>query len=198
VVAIVADRIEQPDARKGFILDGFPRTVPQAEALDRMLAQKGLKLDGVIELKVNPEILVKRIENRVAQMQARGETVRPDDNPDILKQRLAAYQAQTAPLVAHYRGKGTLRSVDGMASVDQVTGAIAQALAGGAPRAARKRAVRASRGATRRKAGTRKRAAPKAKRGKAKAGRSGASRIRRNSRKNAHRKGRARRLTKRG
>ncbi|MBN8934844.1 MAG: adenylate kinase [Rhizobiales bacterium] len=129
VVAIVSDRIDQPDARRGFILDGFPRTVPQAEALDRMLADKGLRLDAVVELKVDPEILVRRIEARVEQMKARGEPLRPDDNPDVLKQRLAAYEAQTAPLVHHYRGKGALRTVDGMASIGGVARAINQALA---------------------------------------------------------------------
>src|SRR5436190_19325198 len=111
VVAIVSDRIDQSDARNGFILDGFPRTVPQAEALDRMLAKKKLRLDGVVELKVDPDILVRRIESRVEQMKLRGEPLRPDDNPEVLKQRLAAYGAQTAPLVSHYKGQGTLRTV---------------------------------------------------------------------------------------
>jgi adenylate kinase len=106
VVAIVSDRIDQPDAKRGFILDGFPRTVPQAAALDRMLAKKGLSLDAVVELKVDPEILVRRIANRVEQMKLRGESLRPDDNPEVLKQRLAAYDAQTAPLVEYYRGQG--------------------------------------------------------------------------------------------
>ena len=106
VVAIVADRIDQPDAKRGFILDGFPRTVPQAEALDRMLAERGLKLDGVIELKVDEGILLKRIETRVAEMTARGEKLRADDNPEVLKGRLAAYRAQTAPLVDYYRRQG--------------------------------------------------------------------------------------------
>ena len=96
VVAIIADRIGQPDARRGFVLDGFPRTVPQAQALDGLLAKRGLKLDGVIELKVNEGSLLKRIETRVAEMTARGEKVRADDNPDVLRGRLAAYRAQTA------------------------------------------------------------------------------------------------------
>src|SRR5262245_16821342 len=87
VVAIVSDRIDEPDARKGFILDGFPRTVPQAHALDRMLREKGLKLDAVIELKVDEGILLKRIEKRIAEMQARGETLRADDNPETLRRR---------------------------------------------------------------------------------------------------------------
>jgi len=98
VVAIIADRIDQPDAKRGFVLDGFPRTVPQAEALDRLLAERGLKLDAVIELKVDEGMLLKRIETRVAEMTARGEKLRADDNPEVLKGRLAAYRAQTAPL----------------------------------------------------------------------------------------------------
>jgi adenylate kinase len=129
VVGIVSDRIEQPDARNGFILDGFPRTVPQAEALDRMLAKKKLRLDAVIELKVDHDILVRRIENRVEQMKLRGEPLRADDNPEILKQRLAAYEAQTAPLVSYYKGEGALRTVDGMASISDVAAAIGRALA---------------------------------------------------------------------
>ena len=144
VVAIVSDRIDQADAKRGFILDGFPRTVPQAEALDRMLAEKGLRLDAVVELKVDPDILVRRIATRVEEMKARGEPLRPDDNPEVLKQRLAAYQAQTAPLVDYYRGKGALRTVDGMASIDDVAQAIGRALADAAFRpvtAARKAAA---------------------------------------------------------
>jgi len=124
VVAIIADRIDQADAKRGFVLDGFPRTVPQAEALDRLLAQRGLKLDGVIELKVDEGILLKRIETRVADMTARDEKVRADDNPDVLKGRLAAYRAQTAPLAAYYASKGMLKAVDGMAPIDDVTAAI--------------------------------------------------------------------------
>ena len=129
VVQIVADRIEQPDARNGFILDGFPRTVPQAEALDRMLAKKKLRLDAVIELRVDPDILVRRIESRVEQMKLRGEPLRADDNPEVLKQRLAAYGAQTAPLVSYYQGRGVLRTIDGMASISDVAAAIGRALA---------------------------------------------------------------------
>ena len=124
VVAIIADRIDQEDCKRGFVLDGFPRTVPQAQALDRLLAERGLKLDGVIELKVDEGILLKRIETRVAEMAARGEKLRADDNPEVLKGRLAAYRAQTAPLTDHYAGLGQLRSVDGMAPIDAVTAAI--------------------------------------------------------------------------
>jgi adenylate kinase len=124
VVAIIADRIDLPDAKRGFVLDGFPRTVPQAQALDSLLAERGLKLDGVIELKVDEGILLKRIETRVAEMTARGEKLRADDNPEVLKGRLAAYRAQTAPLAEYYAGKGMLKTVDGMAPIDIVTAAI--------------------------------------------------------------------------
>ena len=124
VVAIVADRIEQPDAKNGFILDGFPRTVPQAEALDRMLKQKGMRLDAAIELKVDEGILHQRIAKRVADMQAKGETIRADDNPEALEKRVHAYRLQTAPLVSYYSGNGLLRSTDGMASIEEVSAAI--------------------------------------------------------------------------
>jgi adenylate kinase len=124
VVAIVADRIGEPDAVKGFILDGFPRTVPQAEALDRTLAQRGLGLDAVIELKVDEGRLLDRIEKRIAETKARGEPVRADDNPEALKKRLHAYREQTAPLVNYYAKIGSLRSVDGMAAIPDVAQAI--------------------------------------------------------------------------
>lgn len=129
VVAIVSERIDQPDAARGFILDGFPRTVPQAQALEHMLSKKGLRLDAVVELKVDPDILVRRIENRVEQTRLRGESLRPDDSPEVLKKRLSAYHAQTAPLVAHYAAKGALHTVDGMASISEVSSAIGRALA---------------------------------------------------------------------
>ena len=125
VVAIIADRIGKPDARQGFVLDGFPRTVPQAEALDRLLAERGLKLDAVMELKVDEGILLQRIEKRAAEMTARGEKIRSDDNPEVLRERLSAYRKQTAPLVDYYASKGMLKSVDGMAAIDDVTAAIA-------------------------------------------------------------------------
>jgi len=138
VVAIIADRIDQPDAKRGFVLDGFPRTVPQAEALDRLLTERGLKLDAVIELKVDEGILLQRIEKRIADMTARGEKIRSDDNPEVLKGRLFAYREQTAPLVGHYAGKGLLERVDGMAAVDDVSAQIDRLLAPAkAPRAAR-------------------------------------------------------------
>ena len=125
VVAIIVDRIGKSDARRGFVLDGFPRTVPQAEALDRLLAERGLKLDAVMELKVDESILLQRIEKRAAEMTARGEKIRSDDNPEVLRERLSAYRKQTAPLVDYYASKGMLKSVDGMASIDDVTAAIA-------------------------------------------------------------------------
>jgi len=176
VIAIIADRIDQPDAKAGFVLDGFPRTVPQAQALDRLLAERGLELDAVVELKVNEGILIKRIENRVAEMTARGEKVRADDNPQVLAGRLAAYRAQTAPLVDYYAGRGVLRSVDGMAAIDQVTAAIDSVLA---PRKTRK--------AGGRKTVAARRAKP-TKTGRAKAKSTGARRPGRGSRKSKARK----------
>jgi adenylate kinase len=128
VVAIVSDRIDQPDAREGFILDGFPRTVPQAEALERMLAEKRLALDGVIELQVDEGALLKRLATRVAEMRARGESVRPDDNAEAFKTRLEVYRTQTAPLIAFYGKKGLLKSIDGMAPIDAVTAAVDRVL----------------------------------------------------------------------
>jgi adenylate kinase len=131
VVAIVADRIQEPDAQRGFILDGFPRTVPQAHALDRILKEKGLGLDAVIELKVDEGILLDRVKKRTAEMRSRGETVRDDDNEDALHRRLLAYRDQTAPLVAYYQLQSTLRSVDGMASITEVSSAIDRVLTAG-------------------------------------------------------------------
>jgi adenylate kinase len=128
VVSIVAERIAQPDARKGFILDGFPRTVPQAQALDRMLRKRGIKLDAVIELRVDEGALLKRIENRIAETKARGEPLRADDNPEVLRQRLEAYRRQTAPLVAYYAKQNALRTVNGMAPIPDVAAAIDKAL----------------------------------------------------------------------
>jgi adenylate kinase len=124
VGAIVAERIDQPDARGGFILDGFPRTVPQAHALDRMLSDRGLDLDAVIELRMDEDILLDRIERRIAESKATGRPLRADDDPEVLRRRLAAYHAQTAPLVEHYRRARKLRSVDGMAPVGEVEQAI--------------------------------------------------------------------------
>ncbi len=128
VIGIIADRIDEPDTKNGFILDGFPRTVAQAEALDALLARKAMRLDAVVELRVDEAALLSRIEKRVAETAAQGGAVRADDNPHAFKVRLDAYRAQTAPVSAYYAGKGALTSVDGMAPVDAVTRSIQQAL----------------------------------------------------------------------
>ena len=126
VVAIVSDRIEQADAKRGFILDGFPRTVAQAEGLDAMLAAKGLKLQAVIEVRVDDAQLVSRIENRIRETGA----ARSDDNVETLKKRLEVYHRQTAPILPYYRDRGMLQTVDGMAPVDQVSRSIEGIVAG--------------------------------------------------------------------
>jgi len=128
VVGIVAERFMDPDATRGFILDGFPRTVAQAEALDIALEHRGLKLDAVLELVVDPAALVSRIEKRAAETEAAGGTVRPDDRPDVLAKRLEAYREQTAPVSAYYAESGRLKTIDGMAPIDAVTDAIEAAL----------------------------------------------------------------------
>jgi adenylate kinase len=124
VVGIVAERIEQPDCARGFVLDGFPRTIAQAEALERMLAEKGRKLDAVIELAVDEDALLRRIESRIAQTGG----ARSDDNVETLKRRLAVYRQQTAPLLDWYRARGLLHTVDGMRSIGEVAAAIEQVL----------------------------------------------------------------------
>ncbi len=129
VVGVVADRIEEADCARGFILDGFPRTVPQAEALAKMLQSKGMKLDAVIELKVDEEALVARIENRVRETIAAGGTPRADDNPESFRKRLVEYREKTAPLSSYYAEKGELKSLDGMASMDVVSQQIDAILA---------------------------------------------------------------------
>jgi adenylate kinase len=129
VVGIIADRIEEADARKGFILDGFPRTVAQAEALDELLAAKRLKLDAAIELVVDAPKLVARIVNRAAEAEAAGLPVRKDDDPAVFKTRLDAYFRDTAAVTPHYRAKGILREVDGMAGIGEVSKAIDEVLA---------------------------------------------------------------------
>jgi adenylate kinase len=128
VVSIVEDRVQQPDAHEGFVLDGFPRTVPQAVALDRMLARHGVALNAVIALKVDENALLKRIESRVAETRARGGALRDDDDPQVLHRRLLAYREQTAPLITYYQLQGVLQTVDGMAPIPQVTAAIEQGL----------------------------------------------------------------------
>lgn len=121
VVGTVADRTEEDDARKGFILDGFPRTVAQADALDEMLASKGIAIDAVIEFVVDEAALLDRIANRARETAARGEPVRKDDNPEVFKARFISYREQTAPLSAHYDGKLMLKKIDGMKPIDEVT-----------------------------------------------------------------------------
>ncbi|MFZ5792170.1 MAG: adenylate kinase [Pseudomonadota bacterium] len=143
IIAMIAERIAEPDARKGFVLDGFPRTEAQAEALDKMLAGRGTRLDAVIELTVDEAVLIERISGRFScakcgagyhdkYQRPKVEGVcdrcgstefvrRKDDNPETLKARLEAYRAQTAPIVPYYRRKGLLKQVDGMASPDEVT-----------------------------------------------------------------------------
>lgn len=127
---IVSDRVDAPDAARGFILDGFPRTVPQAEALRAILAGKGHRLDAVIELKVDESALLERMKKRVAETVAAGGKVRADDNPESFKLRLDEYRAKTAPLSAYYSGTGELKTVDGMADIDAVTAEIAGILSG--------------------------------------------------------------------
>jgi adenylate kinase len=121
VIGIISDRIDQPDAGKGFILDGFPRTVPQAEALDELLKKKHMKLDAVIELRVNESALLQRVETRAEETRARGEEVRIDDTPEVLTKRLASYRALTEPLIHYYSERRKLLTVDGMMTIEQVT-----------------------------------------------------------------------------
>src|SRR5215813_5252605 len=144
VVGIIADRIEEPDAKKGFILDGFPRTVPQAEALDELLKKKHVKLDAVVELRVNESALLQRVETRVAEMRARGEDVRIDDTPEVLAKRLAQYRSLTEPLIHYYSERRKLLTVDGMMTIEQVTreiGRILAAIGAADAKAAEKRAA---------------------------------------------------------
>ena len=123
VNGIVSERLDKEDCAKGFVLDGFPRTIPQAKALDVMLAEKGMTLNAVIELTADADILVARVINRSK------ESNRPDDNPEVIRNRLEVYKRDTAPLVDFYRGKGLLKTVDGMEPVGKVTAAIREALA---------------------------------------------------------------------
>jgi len=126
VVGIIADRYDQPDCANGAVFDGFPRTIAQAEALDRMLAERGRKIDLVLELKVDDAALLARVESRIAA----GGPVRADDNPETLKKRLEVYYKSTAPLLGYYGGQGKLKSLDGMAPVGDVTRQIAAVLEG--------------------------------------------------------------------
>ncbi len=129
VNAIVAERIDQPDCARGFILDGYPRTLAQADAVDAMLSERGLSLDTVIELVVDDRVLVGRIVKRADDAKAAGQPVRKDDNPAVFEERLREYYKKTAPLIGYYYAKGKLRGVDGMAGIDTVTKEIEAVLA---------------------------------------------------------------------
>ena len=129
VIGIISDRLDQPDMKRGFILDGFPRTVPQAAALDELLKRKHIKLDAVVELRVNESALLQRVETRVAEMRERGEEVRVDDTPEVLAKRLAQYRSLTEPLIHYYSERRKLLTVDGMMTIEQVTREINRILA---------------------------------------------------------------------
>lgn len=151
VIGVIADRLDAPDVKSGVIFDGFPRTVAQAEALDRLMPKKGLKLDAAVELKVDDEAMIARISGRFScagcgegyhDVEKKPETEgecdkcgksefkrRADDNADTVRQRLVEYHAETAPLITYYAGQGVLKSVDGMADIDEVTKQISAALA---------------------------------------------------------------------
>ena len=192
VIALIADRIDRPDARKGFILDGFPRTTKQAEALDRMLAEKGIALDHVIEMKVDDALLVDRISGRYTCAKcgagyhdrnqkpkvdgvcdACGSTEfkrRADDNAETVSKRLEAYHAQTAPILPYYRAKGSLKAVDGMAPIDSVTAALIRILVAAAvskaaaPKPKAKKKARAPKAKPKPKTKAKRRAKPAGKR----------------------------------
>jgi adenylate kinase len=176
VIGIISDRLDQPDAAKGFILDGFPRTVPQAEALDDLLKKKHIKLDAVIELRVNESALLQRVENRAAEMRARGEEVRVDDTPEVLTKRLASYRALTEPLIHYYSERRKLLTVDGMMTIEHVTREINRiltaigAVEAKAPRRAGKampsRAAKPAAGKASKSAGASKKAAKAARKGR--------------------------------
>jgi adenylate kinase len=157
VIGIISDRLDQPDASNGFILDGFPRTVPQAEALDELLKKKHMRLDAVIELRVNESALLQRVETRAAETRARGEQVRADDTHEVLTKRLASYRELTEPLVHYYSERRKLVTVDGMMTIEHVTREINRILA----------AIRAADAKAAKKAGAAKRSGKGAKRGQA-------------------------------
>ena len=130
MIDLIAERTAMPDCKKGFVLDGFPRTVAQAKALDAMLAGKNQSVGHVVVMDVDQAQLTKRVENRVAETLARGEAVRKDDDLDTFKRRLGVYNDQTAPILPYYQGQGKIRRVDGMQTIDQVTAQIDKVLGG--------------------------------------------------------------------
>ena len=161
VVGIISDRIEEPDAKNGFILDGFPRTVPQAEALDDLLKHKHMKLDAVVELRVNESALLERVEKRAAETLERGENVRLDDTPEVLINRLAQYRSLTEPLIHYYSERRKLLTVDGMMTIEHVTREINRILS--AIGAVEPKADRSAAPAKKAAAASRKTAAPAGK-----------------------------------
>jgi adenylate kinase len=180
VIGIISDRLDQPDMKNGFILDGFPRTVPQAAALDELLKKKHIKLDAVVELRVNESALLSRVETRVAEMRARGEEVRVDDTPEVLSKRLASYRTLTEPLIHYYSERRKLLTVDGMMTIEHVTREIGRILAAigaveakATQKAAKKSAAKPAKTASRNTSRTAK-PAPKAAKRPAKAARKAA------------------------
>jgi adenylate kinase len=173
VIGIISDRLDQPDMKNGFILDGFPRTVPQAAALDELLKKKHIKLDAVVELRVNESALLNRVETRVAEMRARGEEVRIDDTPEVLSRRLASYRAQTEPLIHYYSERRKLATVDGMMTIEHVTrdinrilsalGAVEPKTTKSAAKSASKSAAKSAAPARKARTATRKSAKPASK-----------------------------------
>jgi adenylate kinase len=174
VVGIISDRLDQPDMKNGFILDGFPRTVPQAAALDELLKKKHIKLDAVIELRVNESALLSRVETRVAEMRARGEDVRIDDTPEVLSKRLASYRTLTEPLIHYYSERRKLLTVDGMMTIEHVTreiNRILSAIGAVEPKSSAPATVKATRPAAKKAAKTARKpakSAPKAAKGASK------------------------------
>jgi adenylate kinase len=187
VIGIISDRLDQPDAANGFILDGFPRTVPQAEALDELLKKKQMRLDAVIELRVNESALLQRVETRVAEMRARGEEVRADDTPEVLTNRLASYRSLTEPLIHYYSDRRKLLTVDGMMTIEHVTQEIGRILAAidAAEAKASGKAVAAKRSAKDINKGTNKGSKKAAKKGAKKSGKPGAGKASKSAAKGA-------------
>lgn len=129
VISIISARIDEPDCAQGYILDGFPRTLAQAQALDEILAEKGIKLDAVIELEVDEAAMLKRMEQRRADAVAAGQPVRKDDDPEIFRERMARYRRETAPVSEYYDADGRRQVVDGMQSIEGVAAQIDAILA---------------------------------------------------------------------